>query len=323
MFSEVKEKLTSVRQLAYYGNCVAQEPHGQFIDQSKMVKVDKSWPQQGNIRFVNVVLKYQEFGVAVLKGVNLNIKPKEKVGIVGRTGSGKSTLLISLLRIVEASEGAVFIDGVDISKIDLKDLRSNIAIIPQEPILFVGSIRDNVDLFHKSTDEEIWRALDAVHLGETIRRMPQKLNYQVIENGKNFSLGERQLFCIARAMISKTKILVLDEATAAIDLQTDKLIQETIKRNFTEQTVLTIAHRLNTVMESDKILVMDAGNVVEFGPPLALLKRENGYFTSLLNQTGPDTCRKLRKIAEEKALSSGKNSDDLSFDLDNIALDII
>ena len=232
--------------------------------------------------------------------------------------------MISLLRIVEASEGAVYIDGVDISKIDLKDLRSNIAIIPQEPILFVGSIRENIDLFHKSTDEEIWRALDAVHLGETIRKMPQKLNSQVIENGKNFSLGERQLFCIARAMISKTKILVLDEATAAIDLQTDKLIQETIKRNFTEQTVLTIAHRLNTIMESDKILVMDAGKVVEFGPPLALLKRENGYFTSLLNQTGPDTCRKLKKMAIDKALASGKNSDEydrLSFDLDNIALD--
>jgi len=326
MFSEVKEKLTSVRQLAYYGNSIVQEPHGLFIDQSKLVKVDKSWPQHGNIRFANVVLKYQEFGVAVLKGVSLNIKPKEKIGIVGRTGSGKSTLLISLLRIVEAAEGAVYIDGVDIGKIDLKDLRSNIAIIPQEPILFVGSIRENVDLFHKSTDDEIWRALDAVHLGETIRRMPQKLNSQVIENGKNFSLGERQLFCIARAMISKTKILVLDEATAAIDLQTDKLIQETIKRNFTEQTVLTIAHRLNTIMESDKILVMDAGKVVEFGPPLALLKRENGHFTSLLNQTGTETFRKLKQMAVDKALVSGKSSDEyenFSFDLDNIAIDII
>ncbi|CAF0866320.1 unnamed protein product, partial [Brachionus calyciflorus] len=324
MFGEIREKLTSVRQIAYYGNSVAQEPHAHSVDQNKLIKCDKSWPQRGNIKFEEVVLKYQEFGVAVLKGVTLNIKPREKIGIVGRTGSGKSTLLISLLRIVESAEGTIFIDGIDISKLDLKDLRSNIAIIPQEPILFVGTIRENIDLFHKSTDEEIWYALDSVHLGDSIRRMPQKLNSPVIENGKNFSLGERQLFCIARAMISKTKILVLDEATAAIDLQTDKLIQETIKKNFTEQTVLTIAHRLNTIMESDKILVMDAGKVVEFGPPLALLKRKDGYFTSLLEQTGKDSYNKLKKMAVDKAIISGKSRDEyenLYYDPDNVAID--
>lgn len=327
MFGEVREKLASIRQLSYYGNSVAQEPnsavtHGKVSNSQPAAPA--KWPEEGKIQFNQIVLKYQELGVAVLKGVTLNIKPREKVGIVGRTGSGKSTLLISLLRIVESAEGKIFIDGVDISKIDLRDLRSNIAIIPQEPILFVGTIRENIDLFEKATDEEIWRALDSVHLGDSIRKMELKLKSPVIENGKNFSLGERQLFCIARAIISKTKILVLDEATAAIDLQTDKLIQQSIKTNFTNQTVLTIAHRLNTIMESDKILVMDAGKVVEFAPPLALLKRPDGYFNSLLEQTGTESYNKLKQMAVDHAINSGKSIEDcenLYLDADNIALD--
>jgi ABC-type multidrug transport system fused ATPase/permease subunit len=320
MLADVIEKSTSIKQLTYYGNCVEQEaPH--IIEKARPAR---EWPQRGGIKFDNVVLKYQDFGVSVLKGVSLSIKPSEKIGIVGRTGSGKSTLLISLLRIVELAEGEIIIDGWNIARMGLRDLRSRIAIIPQEPILFVGTIRQNVDLFNKNTDEAIWRALDSVHLGNFIRKLDMRLDSPVVENGKNFSVGQRQLFCIARAILTNTQILVLDEATAAVDLQTDKLVQEAIKTNFANLTVLTIAHRLNTVMASDKILVMDAGRVVEFAPPLALLERPDGYFHNLLTETGQDSFDKLKRIAEEEAVA--KNLDrsvlvDLSSDPDNIVVD--
>ncbi len=178
MFGDVRERMASVKQVSYYGNAV--KPEAPPVIEN--CRPPANWPQKGVISFNSVVLRYQEYGVAVLKGVTINIKAKEKIGIVGRTGSGKSTLLISLLRIVEASEGQIFIDGIDIAKIGLRDLRSKIAIIPQEPILFVGTIRNNVDLFGKNTDSEIWQALDAVHLGETIRKMGQQLESPVIGN---------------------------------------------------------------------------------------------------------------------------------------------
>ena len=176
MFNEVREKLASVKQLAYYGNSVQQESPS-IIETNRP---PKDWPKTGNISFNDVYLRYQEYGVDVLKGVSLKINAKEKIGIVGRTGSGKSTLLISLLRIVESSKGNIIIDGLDVSKLGLQDLRTKIAIIPQEPILFVGTIRENVDLFGKNTDDEVWQALDSVHLGDFIRRYSQQLNAPVI-----------------------------------------------------------------------------------------------------------------------------------------------
>jgi ABC-type multidrug transport system fused ATPase/permease subunit len=176
MFGDVRERMASVKQVSYYGNSVKAEAPPVIED----CRPSSDWPHEGVISFKNVVLRYQEYGVAVLKGVTINIKAKQKVGIVGRTGSGKSTLLISLLRIVEASEGQIIIDGMDIAKIGLRDLRSKIAIIPQEPILFVGTIRNNIDLFQKNTDDEIWRALDAVYLGDTIRGMSEKLESPVV-----------------------------------------------------------------------------------------------------------------------------------------------
>jgi ABC-type multidrug transport system fused ATPase/permease subunit len=319
MFSEVREKLSSVKQVSYYGNSVQQESPA-IIDSNRP---PNGWPNTGNIKFSNVILRYQEYGVDVLKNVTINIKPKEKIGIVGRTGSGKSTLLISLLRIVEAAEGNIIIDGINVAKIGLEDLRTKIAIIPQEPILFVGTIRENIDLFNKNTDDEIWCALDSVHLGQFIRKFPLKLDATVIENGKNFSVGQRQLFCICRAILSKTQMLVLDEATAAVDLQTDKLIQKTIKDNFKDLTVLTIAHRLNTIMEADKILVMDAGKVMEFAPPLVLLQRPDGYFTSLLKETGTDSFNKLKRIAEDKVINMGLSLESVlrQQDPDNVIMD--
>ncbi|TPX59242.1 hypothetical protein PhCBS80983_g02587 [Powellomyces hirtus] len=294
MWGEVQSQMSSVGQLDYYAQV---KPEAPAVIESN--PVPKLWPDQGDIQFKDVVLRYKEGGVDVLKNINLHIKSTEKIGIVGRTGSGKSTLLTALLRIVEVSQGSIVIDGVDLSKIGLNDLRSNIAIIPQEPVLFVGTIRSNLDPFGKCTDEEIWKALDSVQLGDKIRDMPAKLDSEVIENGKNFSLGLRQCVCIARAILSKSKILVLDEATAAIDSRTDAMLQETIKTSFADLTVLTIAHRLNTIIEADRVLVLDAGQILEFDEPKVLLDREGGDFRSLLEQTGPDEYRMLYAQAEK------------------------
>ncbi|KAF9427097.1 hypothetical protein BGZ94_005480 [Podila epigama] len=296
MASEVKSTKEAVCQLELYGmNIPAEAPD--VIPESRP-PVD--WPSQGEIEFKKVVLRYQNYGVAVLKKVSFVVQPGEKIGVVGKMGSGKTTLLISLLRVVEAAEGKILIDGLDVREIGLQDLRSKIAIIPQEPVLFVGTIRSNLDPFHRRTDQEIWAALDAAHLSDNIRQnMPAKLETPIIENGRNFSLGQRQLFCIARAILFQSRILVLDEATSAVDLQTDLLIQETIKKNFANCTVLMIAHRLNTIIECDKILVMEDGRVVEFEHPTKLIENQNGYFHNLVSQSGPDAVSRLKVMLRE------------------------
>jgi len=284
--------MSSVGQLVYYGKT---KPEAPFEIPDK--KPPSGWPKLGRIEFENIILKYQQFGVAVLKNISCVINSGEKIGIVGRTGSGKSTLLVSLLRIVESCEGKILIDGIDISDLGLHDLRKSVAIIPQEPVMFVGTIRSNLDPFNRCTDEEIWRSLDAVHLGDKIRNSPFKLETPVSENGKSVSQGQRQLICIARAILSKAKVLVLDEATASLDAQTDHLIQETIRANFKDLTMLTIAHRLNTIIESDRVLVMDAGKIVEFDEPIELLKTE-GHFHDLCKQAGDAGFSKLKECAE-------------------------
>ncbi|KAJ3277152.1 hypothetical protein HDV01_000204 [Terramyces sp. JEL0728] len=293
-WGDVESQMSSVGQLVFYGNI---KPEAPFEIPSK--KPPKEWPTEGRIKFTNIELKYQKFGVSVLKNINLSIYPMEKIGIVGRTGSGKSTLLISLLRIVEPCNGTITIDDLDVSGIGLHDLRNKIAIIPQEPVMFVGTIRSNLDPFNKSTDDEIWKALDAVFLGEKLRKAPSKLETPVSENGKSVSQGQRQLLCIARAILSKAKVLVLDEATASLDAQTDLMIQEAIKKNFGELTMLTIAHRLNTIIESDRVLVMDAGCVKEFDEPKTLLENKDGIFRSLVDQTGPQARQKLIEVANK------------------------
>ncbi|KAI8913700.1 P-loop containing nucleoside triphosphate hydrolase protein [Gorgonomyces haynaldii] len=302
-WGEVETQMSSVGQLVYYGKTAPEAP---FEIPEK--KPPATWPTEGRIKFKNIVLKYQKNGVAVLKDINLVIHPREKIGIVGRTGSGKSTLLVSLLRIVESCEGLITIDDLDVSKIGLHDLRKKIAIIPQEPVMFVGTFRSNLDPFFRCTDEEIWKALDAVHLGEKIRKLPNKLDTAVAENGRSVSQGQRQLLCIARAILSKAKVLVLDEATASLDAQTDALIQETIKKNFADLTMLTIAHRLNTIIESDRVLVMDAGRVLEFDEPYELLKNPEGSFRALVDQTGEGAAQRLMEVAtaaHEKRVQSG------------------
>lgn len=291
---DVQAQISTVGQLDFYGKLDPEAPA-----ENPNTKPDSSWPQEGKIDFDHLFLRYRKDSPPVLKDVSFTINPMEKVGIVGRTGSGKSTLLVGLLRIVEAAEGTIRIDGVDISTLGLKDLRTKVGIIPQEPVLFVGTIRTNLDPFGQYEDNAIWRALDAVHLGDKVKEMPQKLDSPVIEHGKNFSLGQRQLICIARSLVIGSKIIVLDEATASIDMVTDRLLQETIKVNFADCTVLTIAHRLNTIIESDKVLVMDGGVVAEFGEPHKLLQDPNGIFAELVSHAGEAASRKLAMIAED------------------------
>ncbi|CAK4699150.1 unnamed protein product [Aphanomyces euteiches] len=235
-----------------------------------------TWPSSGEISFQNVDLRYRVGLPRVLRRLSCTITAKEKIGVVGRTGAGKSSLVVALMRLSEIDGGHIYIDGVDISTIGLHDLREKISIIPQDPVLFSGSIRSNVDPFNARADDEIWTALKKVHL--TVG----SLDDIVDERGANLSVGERQLLCIARAMLKRSKIILMDEATASIDSDTDRQIQRSFREVFADCTCITIAHRLNTIMDSDKILVMDRGSAVEFDAPKRLLKQKDSIFATLV-----------------------------------------
>ncbi|KAK9886053.1 hypothetical protein WA026_014836 [Henosepilachna vigintioctopunctata] len=237
-----------------------------------------SWPRYGSVRFENYSVRYRPGLDLVLKNIDVHIAGGEKVGIVGRTGAGKSSLTLCLFRIIEAAEGAIYIDGIDISKLGLHSLRSKITIIPQDAVLFSGTLRMNLDPFNKHTDEEIWAALEHANLKKLVAEYPNGLSNSVSESGENVSIGQRQLICLARALLRKTKLFILDEATAAVDLETDELIQKTIRAQFHDCTILTIAHRLNTVMDYDKIIVLDEGCIREFGTPQDLIGQRGIFY---------------------------------------------
>ncbi|CAM9715367.1 unnamed protein product, partial [Chrysoparadoxa australica] len=241
-----------------------------------------SWPWEGRLEVQHLSMRYRADTDLVLKNVNLMIRPGEKVGIVGRTGSGKSSLLQALFRMVEPEDGNILIDGVDIYQIGLSALRRRLTIIPQEPVLFSGTVRDNLDPFGLHSDAQVWAALEQASLASTVASFPRGLLETVVEYGENFSAGQRQLMCLARALLRNTRILLLDEATSSVDYGTDKLIQTTIRKGFKNSTVLTIAHRLSSIVDSDKILVMSDGEVKEFAPPQELLADENSLFSQLL-----------------------------------------
>ncbi|KAF9151749.1 hypothetical protein BG015_006269 [Linnemannia schmuckeri] len=336
-FSEWQSHLIAIERVQEYTDKHTEAPELT----SKLVP--DLWPAQGRIVFTNYSTRYREGLDLVLKHLSFEIKPQEKIGIVGRTGAGKSSLTLALFRIVEAANshwarasdnsgyhdrksastednddsdasdehepllgassamdnpavkedeeidgGAIEIDGVDISTLGLTDLRKHLAIIPQDPTLFVGTIRDNLDPFQEFTDADLWEALERAHLKDFIRSLPggSGLGAEVAQNGENFSVGQRSLICLARALLRKSKILILDEATAAVDVETDELIQQTIREEFKDRTVLTIAHRIKTVMDSDRILVMDQGRVVEFEAPGMLLQRAESVFFKLAHQAG-------------------------------------
>ncbi|KAK7601472.1 hypothetical protein V9T40_008913 [Parthenolecanium corni] len=281
MTSEVETNIVAVERIKEYGE-TPQEAAWEIEDR----KVPDNWPDKGEIKFNDFRVRYREGLELVLKGLTFTVNGGEKVGIVGRTGAGKSSLTLSLFRIIESAGGSISIDGIDISTLGLHSLRSRITIIPQDPVLFSGTLRINLDPIGLYSDESIWRALELAHLKTFITSLNAGLQYEVTEGGDNFSVGQRQLICLARALLRKTKVLILDEATAAIDLETDDLIQTTIRNEFKSCTVLTIAHRLNTIMDYDKIIVLDKGVMVEYDTPSALLKSKNSVFYGMAADAG-------------------------------------
>lgn len=254
------------------------------------------WPSAGLIKFEDVVLRYRPELPPVLHGLSFTISPSDKVGIVGRTGAGKSSMLNALFRIVELERGRILIDDCDIAMFGLTDLRKVLGIIPQAPVLFSGSVRFNLDPFNEHNDADLWEALERAHLKDVIRRNALGLDAEVSEAGENFSVGQRQLLSLARALLRRSKILVLDEATAAVDVRTDALIQKTIREEFKSCTMLIIAHRLNTIIDCDRILLLDAGRVLEYDTPEELLLNEGSAFSKMVQSTGSANAQYLRSL---------------------------
>ncbi|KAJ3652255.1 hypothetical protein Zmor_018236 [Zophobas morio] len=277
---QLENQMTSVERVVEYTKLEPESDEG-------TKQTPKEWPTNGKIKFNCVSFRYSSQDPWVLRKLIFDIRAKEKVGIVGRTGAGKSSLISVLFHLVPY-QGDVFIDDMNTKTIHLESLRSKITIIPQDPVLFSGTIRYNLDPFDEYQDSQLWDALEEVEMKNLVSGFPAGLSNKVLDGGANFSVGQRQLLCLARAVVRMNKILILDEATANVDPRTDELIQKTIRSKFRECTVLTIAHRLNTVMDSDRILVMSDGCVFEFDEPRRLLENTNGVFYRLVKQAGSD-----------------------------------
>lgn len=259
-------------------------------------KPSASWPSEGAIKFQKLSLSYKP-GAPVLHKLSASIKAKEKIGIVGRTGAGKSTLITALFRTTEPEHGRVLIDDIDIASLGLYDLRRRLSIIPQVPQLFMGTLRYNLDPFEEHSDERLWQVIEMVGLNPFISSLAQGLTSIVEENGSNFSIGQRQLVSMARCLLLDSNILLLDEATASLDVQSDSLLQKMIRTHFADRTVLTIAHRLVTIIDYDRVMVLDAGRIAEFDTPRNLLQIPNGIFYGMVQATGKSTARHLTEAA--------------------------
>ncbi|KAL0963885.1 hypothetical protein UPYG_G00314870 [Umbra pygmaea] len=276
--TEVENMMTSVERVVEYTELESEAPWE--TDE----RPPPDWPKHGSITFDRVNFSYSAGGPMVLKNLSAVFRSREKVGIVGRTGAGKTSLISALFRLAEP-EGRIFIDSVPSSGIGLHTLRQKMSIIPQDPVLFTGTMRTNLDPFRQHTDEDLWNALEEVQLRTVVEELPGRLETVLVESGSNLSVGQRQLVCLARAILRQNCILIIDEATANVDPRTDSLIQQTIREKFRECTVLTIAHRLNTIIDSDRILVLDAGTVQEYDEPHALLQNREGVFYQMVQQT--------------------------------------
>uniref|UniRef100_A0A9J7X7A9 ATP-binding cassette, sub-family C (CFTR/MRP), member 3 n=1 Tax=Cyprinus carpio carpio TaxID=630221 RepID=A0A9J7X7A9_CYPCA len=280
MTSDLESNIVAVERVKEYSETQTEAP---WIVKDKQPPPD--WPPKGDVEFVDYSVRYREGLDLVLRNISLKVKGGEKIGIVGRTGAGKSSMTLCLFRLLEAADGEIVIDEVKISEIGLHDLRSKLTIIPQEPVLFSGTLRMNLDPFEKYSDEEVWKVLELSHLKKFVSNQTSKLELECSEGGENLSVGQRQLVCLARALLRKTRILVLDEATAAVDLETDDLIQSTIRTQFEDCTVFTIAHRLNTIMDYTRVLVLDKGQIAEFDTPTNLIAQK-GIFYGMAKDAG-------------------------------------
>ncbi|VDK69917.1 unnamed protein product, partial [Anisakis simplex] len=274
--SELETNIVAVERVKEYAETPTEAPW-----RVEGLNLVKGWPKSGTIQLRDYSTRYREGLDFVVRKLNASIESAEKVGIVGRTGAGKSSLALALFRMVEAVEGEILIDGTNIAELGLHDLRSNLTIIPQDPVLFSGTLRFNLDPFGLYDDHDIWSALELAHLKSFAAGLADGLNHIISEGGENISVGQRQLVCLARALLRKSKVLILDEATAAVDLGTDALIQETIRREFKSSTVLTIAHRLNTILDYDRVMVLDKGRIYEFDSPQRLLANQFSAFYAM------------------------------------------
>ena len=313
-FAQVEAAMNSAERVLYYSEQIEKEAAVETAELDKdaasnpsmnaatlavaacggsVEKPPLEWPSRGEIRMTNLRMRYRANTPLVLQGLNVTIAGGERIGVVGRTGSGKSSLLLCLLRIVEPEldanaekyEAPLTIDGIDVLRIGLNVLRSAIAIIPQNPVLFSGTIRSNMDPFDEYSDGQIWMALEKCGMKPAVVVMPDELLAPVAEYGENLSQGQRQLLCLGRALLKQCRILLLDEATSSVDFETDREIQRTLREAFQQSTVLTIAHRVNTIMDSDKILVMKDGVAAEFAPPSKLLEDENSLFSDIVRHS--------------------------------------
>jgi ABC-type multidrug transport system fused ATPase/permease subunit len=288
-FAEVENRMNAVERLNYYATQLETEEK----EDASVSKLPPAWPQTGKITFENVHIRYRPGLPLVLRGLNLEIRGGERIGIVGRTGAGKSSILSALFRITELASGRITIDDVDIATIPLRDLRSRLTIIPQDPTLFRGTVRSNIDPFNEHTDLELWSVLKMTHLAgdqeeevEAEKSAALKLDSVVDDGGQNFSLGQRQLMALARALVRNSRITVFDEATSSMDVVTDRRIQQTIATAFRGKTLLCIAHRLHTILTYDRIVVMDQGQVAEVDTPLRLWGRQGSMFRGMCDRSG-------------------------------------
>lgn len=295
MGSDLEAHMVSVERIKQYCRIPTEAPHNLPID----LTLENRWPSQGEIVFSSVKLRYRPDLPLVLKGLDIRIPPQSKVGVVGRTGAGKSTLMTAIMRLVELSSGSIEIDGVDICTVGLNLLRSNIAVIPQDPVLFSGTVRTNLDPFDEFSDDRVNEVLSRVGLLKVERSSSihslnslssrkqssaiKSLSDEVYEGGSNFSVGQKQLLVIARSILRGAMVVIMDEATASVDADTDARIQRVMRTQFQSSTCITVAHRINTILDSDYILVMDDGRAVEFDRPESLMKK-GGMFKELVEE---------------------------------------
>ncbi|KAJ7963673.1 ABC transporter C family member 3 [Quillaja saponaria] len=273
----LENRIISVERIVQY-TCIPSEPP--LVVQSN--QPDPFWPSHGEVDIHDLQVRYAPHLPLVLRGLTCTFPGGKKTGIVGRTGSGKSTLIQAFFRIVEPTSGQITIDGINISLIGLHDLRSRLSIIPQDPTMFEGTVRSNLDPLEEYPDEQIWEALDKCQLGDEVRKKEGKLDSTVSENGENWSMGQRQLVCLGRVLLKRSKVLVLDEATASVDTATDNLIQQTLRQHFSDSTVITIAHRITSVLDSDMVLLLNQGLIEEYDSPTRLLENKSSSFAQLV-----------------------------------------